>query len=484
MFDSLSNNLNKVFDKIRGRGVLTVDNINTAMREVRIALLEADVALPVAKDFIKSVKERAIGQEVIKSVSPAQMVIKIVQDHLEELLGSELSEINLNAAPPAVVMMVGLQGSGKTTTSGKIALRLKNTQKKKILLASLDIYRPAAQKQLEIIAQDNDLYSLPIIEGQKPKEITERALDMARREGFDVVMLDTAGRLHIDSELMGELKTVKEISNPIEILLVVDSLTGQDAVNVAKEFKEQIGVTGVVLTRIDGDARGGAALSMRSVTGCPIKYLGSGEKITELEEFHPNRIAGRILDMGDVVSLVEQAVESIDQEEAEQMAKKMQKGKFDFDDLAGYLRQMRKMGGLSGMMKFLPGMKGMKEKMDNVDLDDRVMLRQEAIILSMTKKERKFPKLINASRKKRIAVGAGMTVQDVNKLMKMHKQMGTMMKKMKKMDKKTLMRQGLGALGGKGMPDMGSLTGMGGGMPDMSDLDTNSMKNLLGKLPK
>jgi signal recognition particle subunit SRP54 len=460
MFDNLTESLGNVFDRLRGKGALSEDDVSVAMREIRIALLEADVALPVVKDFIKSVKEKAIGQDVVKSVSPGQMVIKIVNDHLTEILGSDTAEINLQTTPPAVMMMIGLQGSGKTTSAGKLALYLKKKHKKKVMLASLDIYRPAAQKQLEVLAGQVEVASLPIIEGEKPAAITKRALKAAKSEGMDVLILDTAGRLHIDEALMDELKDVKKIANPIETLLVADSLTGQDAVNIAKSFHEAVGVTGNILTRMDGDGRGGAALSMRAVTGCPIKFIGVGEKPSEFEPFHPERIASRILGMGDVVSLVERAAESVDEEEAKRMEKKMRKGNFDMDDLAKQLQMMNKMGGVGGILNMMPGMAKLKGKMDDSKVNDKNFKRLESIIYSMTKKEKKFPKVINASRKKRIASGAGVSVQDVNRLLKQHKQMSTMMKKFGKMDKKTLMRGGMGQM-------MSKLTGPqgGGNMP-------------------
>jgi signal recognition particle subunit SRP54 len=448
MFQSLSSKLTGIFSNLRKRGVLSEADIDAAMREVRIALLEADVALPVVKDFVNSLKAKALGAEVIASVSPAQMVIKLVNDHLAELLGSEFQAINLAAAPPVVMMMVGLQGSGKTTSTGKLALRLKTRHNKKILVASLDIYRPAAQAQLEQVAKQAQINSLPIIAGEKPLEITARALKTARLEGYDVLLLDTAGRLHIDDELMEELKEVKKLANPLETLLVADSLTGQDAVNIAKTFHEQIGVTGIILTRVDGDGRGGAALSMRAVTGQPIKFIGVGEKLGEFEEFHPDRIASRILDMGDIVSLVEKAAESISADEAEKAAARMMEGQFDFNDLLDQLRKMNKMGGIGSMLKMLPGMGQLKEKMADANIDPKMLARQEAIILSMTVKERAHPKLINASRRVRIAKGAGLSVQDVNKLLKQQQQMQDMMKKLKKMGKKGLMRGGLGQLFG------------------------------------
>jgi signal recognition particle subunit SRP54 len=442
MFDSLNKRLGNIFSSLRRQGALTEDDINAVMREVRIALLEADVALPVVKDFVASLKESALGTQVIKSVSPANMVIKLVQDHLTSLLGSEHQELNLNTTPPAVVMMVGLQGSGKTTSTGKLALMLRTKRNKKVMVASLDVARPAAQAQLAVVAEKAGVESLPIIAGQTPLEITRRAMQEARLSGHDVLLLDTAGRLHIDDALMDELQQVRSIASPIETLLVADSLTGQDAVNSGKEFHEKIGITGAILTRIDGDGRGGAALSIRHITGQPIKYMGTGEKLTEFEAFHPERIASRILDMGDIVSLVEKAAEAVDMEDAEAMAKRMQEGKFDFNDLLAQLRNMKKMGGMGSMLGMLPGMGKFKDKIADANLDDTLFKRQEAMILSMTKKERAFPKLLNASRRKRIASGAGVSVQDVNQLIKHQQQMEKMMKRLKKMGKKGLMRSG------------------------------------------
>lgn len=441
MFESLSQRLTGIVGSLRRKGVLTEADLDTTLREVRVALLEADVALPVVKSFTASLREKAMGAEVIKSVSPAQMIIKLVHDHLTELLGGETSELNLTTTPPAVLLMVGLQGSGKTTSSGKLALQLKKRQNKKVLLASLDIYRPAAQKQLETLAAQVGCGSLPIVEGQNPQQITERALHMARTEGYDILILDTAGRLHIDESLMQELKDVKAQARPIETLLVADAMTGQDAVKIAEAFHTQIGVTGIILTRLDGDGRGGAALSMRQITGQPIKYAGMGEKLDALEPFHPERISGRILDMGDVVSLVERAAEHIQQEDAEAMAKRMAQGKFDFNDLLKQLRQMQKMGGLGGLMSMMPGIGKMKQQMADANIDDSVIKRQEAIILSMTPHERENPSILAAKRKVRIAAGSGTSVQEVNKLIKGQVQMEDMMKKMKKMG-------GLGAMGG------------------------------------
>jgi signal recognition particle subunit SRP54 len=442
MFEMLNERLGGIFSKLRSKGRLSEDDINAVMREVRIAFLEADVALPVVKDFINSLKESITGAEIIKSVSPANMVIKLVNDHLTALLGGEHQELNLQVTPPAVIMMVGLQGSGKTTSTAKLAHRLRTKHNKKVIVASLDIYRPAAQTQLAVMAEAAGVEALPIVAGEQPLAITARALTQARLGGFDVLLLDTAGRLHIDEELMQELIAVKASCNPIETLLVADSLTGQDAVNIGREFNEKIGITGAILTRIDGDGRGGAALSLRHVTGQPIKFVGVGEKITEFEPFHPERIAGRILDKGDIVSLVERAAEMVDQAEVEDMAARMKAGKFDFNDLLSQLRQMKKMGGVGSMLGFIPGMGKFKDAIAGAGVDDSMFRKQEAIILSMTKKERQFPKLLNGSRRKRIASGAGVSVQDVNQLIKHHQQMEKMMKKMKGMDPKKMMRGG------------------------------------------
>jgi signal recognition particle subunit SRP54 len=458
MFEALSSKLNGVFDKLRRRGALTDADVAEALREVRVALLEADVALPVVRDLIAKVRDAAVGQAVIRSVSPAQQVVKLVHDQLVEALGGGTGDdgkrgIDLNAPAPVPILMVGLQGSGKTTTSGKIALRLRTREKKKVLLASLDVARPAAQLQLETLAKQSGVTSLPIIAGQGPLEIAARALDTARRELFDVVILDTAGRLAIDEALMAEVAEVKAATNPHETLLVVDAMTGQDAVNTAKAFQEKVGVSGIVMTRIDGDARGGAALSMRAVTGAPIKLLGAGEKLEALEDFHPDRIAGRILGMGDIVSLVERAAETIDQEEAEKLAARMQKGQFSLEDYASQLKQIGKMGSLSGILGMLPGVGKFKQQIEDANLDKTILNRHAAIISSMTPKERKTPDIIKASRKKRIAAGAGVQVQDVNRLLKQFDDMSAMMKRMNKLGPKGLMRGGLGNL----------LPGMGGG---------------------
>jgi len=432
LFDTLSDRLGTVFERLRGRGALTDSDVVEALREVRVALLEADVALPVVKDFVERVRTKAVGQDVVRSVTPGQQVVKIVHDELIETLGTDPAPLDLNVAPPAAIMMVGLQGSGKTTSTAKIALRLQTREKKKVLMASLDTRRPAAMEQLKILGEQTGVATLPILEGQNAVDIAGRAIEAAKLGGYDVVMLDTAGRGHVDEALMAEIEQIRDRAQPVETLLVADSLTGQDAVNVAESFDSRVGVTGIVLTRIDGDGRGGAALSMRAVTGKPIKLLGVGEKMDALEDFHPERIAGRILGMGDVVSLVEKAAETIDQEKAEKIAKKMKKGEFDLDDLAEQLSQMKKLGGMQGILGLLPGMGKMKNQVADAGIGDDVFKHQEAIIGSMTRKERGNPKLLNASRKKRVAKGSGTSVQEINKLLKMHRQMADMMKKVGK----------------------------------------------------
>ena len=403
MFESLTDRFGAVFDRLTKRGALNESDVSAAMREIRVALLEADVALPVVKDFIDSVREKAVGADVLRSVTPGQMVVKVVHDHLAEMLGAESADINLNASPPVPIMMVGLQGSGKTTTTAKIGLRIKDRHHKKVLMASLDVRRPAAQEQLKVLGEQAGVDTLPIIPLQTPVMIANRAMETARLEGYDVVLLDTAGRLHVDDDLMKEAEAVHGAAKPVETLLVADAMTGQDAVNVAESFHARLALTGIVLTRVDGDSRGGAALSMRAVTGCPIKLLGVGEKLDALEAFHPERIASRILGMGDVVSLVEKAQETIEEEEAEKLAAKLEKGRLDFDDFAAQLRQVRKMGGLSGVMGLLPGVGKVKEQMAAANVDDSIIKRQEAIISSMTPAERKRPEIIKASRKRRIA---------------------------------------------------------------------------------
>ncbi|MEO5493008.1 MAG: signal recognition particle protein [Sphingomonas sp.] len=473
MFDSLSDRLGGVFDRLRGRGALTEADVRAAMREVRIALLEADVALPVARDFVEKVTEQAVGQNVLRSVTPGQQVVKIVNDALVEMLGADESELNLGVTPPAVIMMVGLQGSGKTTTTAKIAKRLTGRDRKKVLMASLDVNRPNAQEQLAVLGKQTEVATLPVVPGQQPVDIARRALQAAKLQGYDVLMLDTAGRLHVDQALMDEMRAVADIAQPQEILLVVDSLTGQDAVNVAQSFSEQVSLTGVVLTRMDGDARGGAALSMRAVTGKPIKFAGTGEKLDALEGFHPSRVASRILGMGDVVSLVERAAESIQQEDAERMARRMEKGQFDMNDLRAQLQQMSKMGGIGALAGMIPGMKKAQAAMAAGNVDDKILLRMDAIITSMTPKERSKPELLNAKRKIRVAKGSGTTVQDVNKLMKMHQEMATAMKRIKKMGglKGMMAMLGKGGMGGLGNamggPELGDAMNQMGGLPGL-----------------
>ncbi len=464
MFEGLSQKLGAVFDRLTKRGALSEADVSEAMREVRIALLEADVALPVVKDFITKVKDQAVGAAVLKSVTPGQMVVKIVHDELVQALGSEAVAIDLEAPAPVAILMVGLQGSGKTTTTAKIARRLTTRDRKKVLMASLDVHRPAAQEQLAILGRQVGVETLPIIAGQSPVQIAERALKAARTEGYDVLLLDTAGRLAIDEALMAEVAAVRDVAQPHETLLVADAMSGQDAVTVAKTFHDRLTLTGIVLTRIDGDARGGAALSMRAVTGCPIKLLGVGEKVDALEDFHPERIAGRILGMGDVVSLVERAAETIDRDEAEKLALKMQKGGFDLDDFASQLRQLQKMGGMSGLMGMMPGVQKVKQQLAGANVDDRVLKRQEAIVLSMTPKERRDWRLLNAKRKVRIAAGSGTTVPDVNRLLKQFQEMQKMMSQVQKMGQKGLLGRmmpglakkmgGLGLTPGMGMPDL------------------------------
>ncbi|HEX4800396.1 MAG TPA: signal recognition particle protein [Sphingomicrobium sp.] len=470
MFDTLSDRLGSVFDRLRGRGALTEADVRAAMREVRVALLEADVALPVARDFVEQVTEKAVGQEVLRSVTPGQMVVKYVHDALVETLGSETAELNLNVTPPAVIMMVGLQGSGKTTTTAKLAKRLTERDRKKVLMASLDVARPAAQEQLAVLGRQANVETLPIVAGQQPVDIAKRALNSAKLQGYDVVLLDTAGRLHVDDQLMAEMKAVAQASNPAETLLVVDSLTGQDAVNVAKGFAGEVDLSGVILTRMDGDARGGAALSMRAVTGKPIKFAGVGEALDKLEAFHPDRVAGRILGMGDVVSLVERAAETIQVEEAEKLAAKMAKGKFDLDDLRAQLAQMQRMGGLGALAGMMPGMKGMKDAAAKA-ADSKALTHMEAMLSSMTAKERSKPEIINAKRKIRIAKGSGTTVQEINKLLKMHQEMSTVMKRLKKMG-------GLGKLAA--MFSKGGLEGALGGLAPPGALPSSAMPGLGG----
>jgi len=442
MFDNLTDRLSGIFDKLKKRGALKETDVEEALREVRVALLEADVALPVVKDFIAAVKEKAVGQDVIRSVTPGQMVVKVVHDELIAMLGTEGTEINLGGNPPAAILMVGLQGSGKTTTSAKLGLRLTKREKKTVMMASLDVYRPAAQQQLLTLGDQTGVKTMAPVLGEQPVAIAKRAMETGRREGADVVILDTAGRLHIDQELMAEVAQIRDVAKPVETLLVSDAMTGQDAVNVAREFNEKVGVTGIVLTRVDGDARGGAALSMRSVTGAPIKFLGTGEKIEALEGFQADRIAGSILGMGDVVGLVEKAAEVVEQEDAERVAKKLMKGQFTLEDMAEQLSQIRKMGSLEGLLSMFPGAQKVKSQIAEANLDDKLIARQEAIILSMTPAERRNPKVLNGSRRRRIAAGSGTSVPEVNRVLKQFKQMSAMMKKAGKMGKKGLMRGG------------------------------------------
>ena len=476
MFDALTDRLGKVFDGLTGRGALSEKDVNEALREIRVALLEADVALSVVKKFIDDVRPKAVGENVIKSIKPGQLVVKIVHDALVETLGGDEEPAPLKIdSPPAIILMAGLQGSGKTTTTGKLAKRLKDQERKKVLVASLDTRRPAAMEQLKILAEQVGVDALPIVAGQLPADITRRAIQAAKFGGYDVLMLDTAGRTTLDDQMMNEADEIAKIANPSETLLVADALTGQDAVETARRFNERLPLTGLVLTRMDGDGRGGAALSMRSVTGLPIRFIGVGEKLDGLDVFDARRIAGRILGQGDIVSLVEKARAEMDMAEAERVAKKMQKGQFDLEDYAGQLRQMQRMGGLGGMMEMLPGVKDAKAKMAAAGIDDRVMKRKEAIIMSMTPKERRKPDLLQASRKRRIAAGAGVDVAEVNKVLKEHRNMADMMKKLGKGGLKGL----AGMMGNMGGP--GGMGGMGGGGgPQMSQQQLNALKNLGG----
>ncbi len=465
LFQNLSERLSGVFDKLTGRGALSESDVNDAMREVRRALLEADVALPVISEFIARVKAKAVGVEIIKSVKPGQMVVKIVHDELVAMLGEAADPISLAAMPPVPILMVGLQGSGKTTTTAKIAYRLVTRDKKKVLMASLDTRRPAAMEQLRILGEQTGVPVLPILAGQGAVDIARRAMDAGRLGGYDVVLLDTAGRTTVDDDLMAEAAAVRLATNPHEVLLVADALTGQDAVKTATAFNSAIGITGIVLTRVDGDGRGGAALSMRAVTGKPIKLIGVGEKWDALEDFHPERIAGRILGMGDIVSLVEKAGQSIDMEKAQAIAAKMRKGAFDLDDMSEQLAQVEKMGGMGGMMSMMPGMRQAKKQIDAMGgVDDKMLKRQRAIISSMTPKERRNPKILDGKRKRRIAAGSGTKPEDVNKVLKQHRDMADMMKMMSK--NPGMMAKMAGAMGMK-IPGMG---GMGGAGPSAAEL--------------
>ena len=477
MFESLQERLGSILNGLTGRGALSEADVSAALREVRRALLEADVALEVVRSFVEKVREKAVGAAVLKSIKPGQMVVKIVHDEIVAMLGEEGKAIDLNAPAPVVIMMVGLQGSGKTTTTGKIARRLTERQGKKVLMASLDTRRPAAQEQLRQIGEQVKVATLPVVVGQSPVDIARRAVQAGRLGGHDVVILDTAGRTHIDEPLMVEMADIRKVSSPHEILLVADALTGQDAVNLARSFDERVGITGLVLTRMDGDGRGGAALSMRAVTGKPVKLIGVGEKMDALEEFHPKRIADRILGMGDIVSLVERAAETIDAEKAAAMAKKMQSGKFDLNDLADQLRQMQSMGGMGGIMGMMPGMGKMKDQMASAGFDDKMFKQQLAIIGSMTKAERGNPDLLKHSRKKRIAAGSGTDAAAINKLLKMHRQMADMMKAMGGKGRGGGMMRGL--MGGMAQKmGLGGLAGGAGGMPDLSKMDPKQLEQL------
>src|SRR4051812_14302035 len=471
MFDNLSDKLSGILDGLTRRGALSEQDVDAALREVRRALLEADVALDVARSFIEQVKKRAVGVDVIKSVTPGQMVVKIVHDELIGVLGSDAQPIDLNAVAPVPIMMVGLQGSGKTTTTAKIAKRLVERDNRKVLMASLDTRRPAAMEQLAVLGQQVNVPTLPIVAGQTPVQIAARAIQAARLGGYDVVLLDTAGRITLDDEMMNEAAEVRRAASPHEILLVADSLTGQDAVNLARSFDERVGLTGIVLTRVDGDGRGGAALSMRAVTGKPIKLMGTGERMDAIEDFHPARIADRILGMGDIVSLVEKAATSIDREQAMRAAERMRKGQFDLTDMREQLAGMAKMGGMSGLMAMMPGIAKVKSQMAGRNIDDSILKRQMAIIDSMTPGERKHPDILKASRKKRIAAGAGSKVEEVNKLLKMHRNMADVMKAMG---------------GGKARGPMAGLArmmGMGGGMPSPEEMAKLAEKMPGGGLP-
>ncbi|MDV4143377.1 MULTISPECIES: signal recognition particle protein [Shimia] len=488
MFENLSDRLSGVFDRLTKQGALSEEDVKTALREVRVALLEADVSLPVARDFVKAVQKKATGQAVTKSITPGQQVVKIVHDELKNVLSGDTEDpgaLKIDS-PPAPILMVGLQGSGKTTTTGKLAKRLSEKNGKRVLMASLDIYRPAAQEQLKVLGQQIGVDTLPIVPGETAVQIAKRAKQQATLGGYDVYMLDTAGRLQIDETLMKEVEDVRDAVNPRETLLVVDGLTGQVAVEVAEEFDGKIGISGVVLTRMDGDGRGGAALSMRAVTGKPIKFVGLGEKMDALETFEPDRIAGRILGMGDIVALVEKAQETLEAEQAERMMKRFQKGRFNMNDLKMQLEQMEKMGGMEGVMGMMPGMGKMAKQMEGAGIDDKMIKRQIALVNSMTKMERANPQILQASRKKRIAAGAGLEVAELNKLLKMQRQMGDMMKKMGKMGKGGMLKQAMKGMFGKGGPSpeemaagmdpkqleaaakaMGGKGGLPGGMPGL-----------------
>ena len=430
MFENLTNKLENIFSKLKSAPSLTEEQVDSGLKEIRLALLEADVALPVTKEFISNVKPKAIGQEIIKSTSPGQMIVKIVYDELVNILGSKNEELNFKAVPPISLLLVGLQGSGKTTSAAKLAKNIEKNNKKKVMLVSLDVYRPAAQEQLKLLAEANGIQCLPIVEKQQPIDITKRALNAANLNGSDIIIFDTAGRTQIDLPMMSEIKQIKDITNPSETILVADSLTGQIAVNIAKEFDTAVNLSGIILTRVDGDTRGGAALSMKHITGKPIKFIGVGEKITDLETFHPDRLANRILGMGDVVTLVEKAQQDLSDEKIKETEEELKKGMFSMDSYLAQLKQMKKMGGMEGVMSLMPGASKIKAQMDNASIDERMLVENESIILSMTRKEKENPKIISGSRRKRISKGSGVDVSKINKLLKQFKMMSDMMKKM------------------------------------------------------
>ena len=443
MFENLTNKFEEIFSSLKKAPSLDEKQVDEGLRNIRLALLEADVSLDVAKEFVSKIKPKALGQEIIRSTSPGQMVVKVVYDELVSLLGSKSSEVNLNAVPPVSMMVVGLQGSGKTTTTAKLARYLEKNNKKKVMMVSLDVYRPAAQEQLKLLGEQNNINTLPIAEGQSPTDICRRAISAANLNGSEVILFDTAGRTQIDLQMMSEIKQIEGIINPSETILVADSLTGQVAANVAKEFKNTVNLTGIVLTRSDGDGRGGAALSMKYIADVPIKFLGVGEKIDNLELFHPERIANRILGMGDIVTLVEKASEDLDQEKLKKTEENLKKGQFTLEDYLAQLRQMKKMGGIEGVMSFLPGVSKIKSQMDQAGIDEKIVTQNEAVILSMTKKERQNPKIIDGSRKKRIANGSGTNIATINKLLKQFKIMSEMMKKMSKGNMKGMTDKGI-----------------------------------------
>ena len=443
MFENLTNKFEEIFSSLKKSASLDEKQVDEGLRNIRLALLEADVSLDVSKEFINKVKPKALGQEIVRSTSPGQMVVKIVYDELVSLLGSKNSEINLNAIPPVSMMVVGLQGSGKTTTTAKLAKYIEKQKKKKVMMVSLDVYRPAAQEQLKLLGDQNNIITLPVVNGQQPIDICRRALSAASLNGSEVILFDTAGRTQIDIQMMSEIKQIEGVINPSETILVADSLTGQVAANVAKEFKNTVNLSGIILTRSDGDGRGGAALSMKYVADVPIKFLGVGEKIENLEVFYPDRIANRILGMGDIVSLVEKAAEDLDEEKIKKAEENLKKGQFSLEDYLSQLRQMKKMGGIEGIMSFLPGVSKIKSQMDQAGVDEKIIIQNEAVILSMTKKERQNPKIIDGSRKKRIANGSGTDIATINKLLKQFKMMSEMMKKMSKGNLKGMTDKGI-----------------------------------------